>query len=375
MKNLIRTGTLSDDSGKDLEDSNTCEEGFAMQKAQIYVVEKSYPDYSEERRIIEKAGGALLFARCRTEEDIIAQCSGAHALLLRQTPIGEKAFRLMGNLLVISRYGVGYDNVDVEAATRHGVLVTVVPDYCVGEVADHAIALLMSAIRRIPLRDRFMRLGCPDIGSEYTVHRTKNRILGIAGYGKTGREVRKRLSGFPFHFIACDPAVPKERFADDRTARVDFKTLLKLSDYLTVHVPLNASTERLFNEAAFRSMKRGAILVNCSRGGVVESRALFDALNRGHIAGAALDVYESEPLEPDHPLRLCGNLILSDHSAWYSEESLRELQTRASQEVANVLSGIIPENVVNPEACLRIQPCRASAQKAKGSDKKLALVV
>jgi D-3-phosphoglycerate dehydrogenase len=325
-----------------------------MQKLRVYVVEKSYHDYSAEKQIIDKAEGRLLFARCRTEDDIIAQCSDAHALLLRQTPVGEKAFTRLGNLLVVSRYGVGYDNVDVEAATRYGVLVTIVPDYCVGEVADHTIALLLSAIRRIPLRDRFVRLGSWDLGREYPVLRTKDRVLGIVGYGKTGREVRKRLSGFPFHFIACDPYVPKDVFAEDRTARVDFHTLVKMSDYITIHVPLSDETNHLFTLSTFRAMKPNAILVNTSRGQVVHTEALSKALKEGLIAGAALDVYESEPLEPDNPLRLLSNLILSDHASWYSEESQRELQVKAAQEVARTFTGQVPENAVNPEVFLKI---------------------
>jgi D-3-phosphoglycerate dehydrogenase len=325
-----------------------------MQKLRVYVAEKSYRNYSAEKKIIDKADGRLLFARCRTEDDIISQCSDAHALLLRQTPIGEKAFKRLGNLLVVSRYGIGYDNVDVAAATRYGVLVTIVPDYCVGEVADHTIALLLSAIRRIPLRDRFMRLGSWDLGSEYPVFRTKDRVLGIIGYGKTGREVRKRLSGFPFHFIACDPYVPKDLFAQDRTARVDFPTLVKMADYITIHVPLTDETTHLFTLSTFRAMKPNAILVNTSRGQVVDTGALYTALKEGLIAGAALDVYESEPLEPDNSLRLLSNLILSDHASWYSEESQKELQVKAAQEVARTFTGQMPENAVNPEVFFKI---------------------
>jgi len=326
-----------------------------MQKFRVYVAEKSYLDYSMERKVVDKAGGKLFFARCSTEDDILTKCKNAHALLLRQTPIGEKAFKGMADLLVVSRYGVGYDNVDITAATRYGVLVTIVPDYCIGEVADHTIALLMAAIRRIPLRDRFIRFGSWDLGEEYPVSRTENKVLGLVGYGKTAREVRKRLSGFPFHFVACDPQVPKEVFADDRTVRVDFPTLLKLSDYISIHLPLTQYTMHLFDISAFRSMKKNALLVNTSRGQIVNTEALYTALKEGMIIGAALDVYESEPLSPENPFRFLSNVILSDHAAWYSEESQRELQTRAALEVARALTGVMPENLVNPEALFRFQ--------------------
>ena len=235
-----------------------------MEKFNVYVVEKSYNDYTPERKIIEKAGARLLFVNCRKEEDIIHQCENAHALLLRQTPVGERTFQKLTQLCVIARYGIGYDNINVRSATRHGVLITIVPDYCVSEVADHTIALLMASIRRIPLRDRLVRSGIWDVTSQYPVNRTTNKTLGLVGYGKTAREVRKRLSGFPYCFVACDPYVSKDIFSMDNTLQLDFHTLITVSHYISIHVPLNESTQHLFNLHTFRKMKRGSILINTS---------------------------------------------------------------------------------------------------------------
>jgi len=315
----------------------------------VYVVEKSYADYSHEKQIVENGGGRLCFAHCETENDIIKQCPDAHALLLRQTPVGNKAFRGLKNLMVVSRYGVGYDNVDIAAAIRTGVLVTIIPDYCIQEVADHAAALLLSAIRRIALKDRLVRQGEWDMGFRYPLFRTRGKILGLVGYGKTAREVRKRLSGFPFRFVACDPCVEEAVFKSDDTMKLSFNTLVLVSDFISIHVPLNAQTYHLFNLNIFRKMRRNAILVNTSRGPIVDSRALYTALKERYIGGAALDVYEEEPFDSSSPLADLDSVILSDHAAWYSVESQAELQRRTALEAMRVLNGELPEHPVNPE--------------------------
>jgi len=339
-----------------------------MANYRVYVAESSYSDYSQERDVVLRAGGELRFARCRTEQDVIEQCADAHALLLRQVPVGERAFRALGELRVVARYGTGYDNVDVDAATRAGVVVTVVPDYCVGEAADHAAALLLSSIRRIAQRDRAVRAGGWDLTSRLPVHRTRGGILGLVGYGRIARELRRRLSGFPFRFVACSPRTGDGVFAEDGTRKVDFRTLLLVSDYVSIHVPLNRETRHLFDMDAFLKMRRRAVLVNTSRGGVVDQEALYTALVRGYLAGAALDVFEDEPLDPGAPLLSLDSVLVTDHASWYSEESRRELQRRTAQEAIRVLNDIMPENPVNPQVldpALRTGvPCRGPAAPA-----------
>jgi D-3-phosphoglycerate dehydrogenase len=339
----------------------------------VWVAEKSYPDYSIERSIVEAAGGTLRFARCRTEDDILRRCAGAHALLLRQAPVGETALRGLGELRVVSRYGSGCDNVDVEAATRHGVVVTAVDGYCAGEVADHAIALLLAVIRRIPLRDRLVRAGGWDLIHRAPVHRTDGGVLGFVGYGRTAREVRKRLSGFPFRFAAFDPFAPHGAFVADGTVPLDFGSLLEVSHYVSVHVPLTGLTRRLFDREAFARMRKGAVLVNTSRGGVVDLRALHEALRSGHLGGAALDVYETEPFDVSSPLASLDTVVLSDHASWYSEESLGELQRRAALEAVRVLRGEAPENPVNPAALGKKPPPGVRSGAPPGPDAPKAL--
>jgi D-3-phosphoglycerate dehydrogenase len=319
-----------------------------MTAFKVYVVETSYDDYAIEKRIVEEAGGTLECARCKNEEDIIEQCSDAHGLLLRQTPVGERTFRALRNLRVVSRYGVGYDNVDVAAATQASVAVTIVPDYCVAEVADHTIALFMAAVRHISARDRLVRKGGWDLTRRFPTHRTDNRIYGLVGYGKTAREVRRRLSGFPLRFVACDPVVHDEVFLHEGTLRLDFKRLVIVSHYISVHVPLTSGTRHLFDPYTFRAMRKSAVLINTSRGPIVDNASLVHALQERWIAGAALDVYEEEPPGRSNPLRNLDNVILSDHAAWYSEESQRELQYRTAMEAVRVIRGERPEHTVTP---------------------------
>jgi D-3-phosphoglycerate dehydrogenase len=169
------------------------------------------------------------------------------------------------------------------------------------------------------------------------------------GYGKTAREVRRRLSGFPFRFVACDPWAPEASFKNDSTLRVDFSTLLVVSHYISIHVPLTEKTFHMFDTHTFRKMKRTALIVNTSRGQIVDTESLCQALEQGFIAGAALDVYESEPLSEQDTLREMDTVILSDHAAWYSEESQKELQMRTALEAMSVLSGEAPHHIVNPE--------------------------
>jgi len=320
-----------------------------MEQFRVWVAEDSYADYDEERRIVEGAGGKLSFAKCRSEQDIVEQCRGANAILLRQTPAGEQVFKNLSGLKVLSRYGAGCDNVDIPAATRYGVVVTAVPDYCIGEVADHTIALLFSLIRSIPLRDRLVRSGSWDLGTDCPAYRTKRKNFGLVGYGKTARETRKRLSGFPFQFFACDPYVNKEIFRSEDIIPLDFKKLAIICDYISIHLPLNEQTRHLFCLSTFKMMKKTALLVNTSRGAIVDNRALYTALKEGYIGGAALDVLETEPFDMKSPLKEIDSVILTDHAAWYSEESRHELQRRTAAEAVSVLSGDLPANPVNPE--------------------------
>ena len=258
---------------------------------------------------------------------------------------------------IISRFGIGVDNVDLAAATSAGIVVTKVPDYCLDEVSDHAVALLLAAVRKIPLSNAHVHAGRWEMKAVVPIHRLRGTVLGLVGFGRIPQLVAPKAQSFGMRVVACDPFVPEEVFAREGVERVDFADLLKQSDYVSIHTPLLPETRGLFNDDVFRQMKRGAYLVNTARGPIVDEMALARALDEGRLAGAALDVMPQEP-PVGSPLLGRDNVIITPHTSFYSEESLLDLQRKAAEEVVAVLSGRPPRNPVNPEvlSTLHLQP-------------------
>jgi len=319
-----------------------------MAKFRVVVTDLGYPTYEHEQRVLEPVGGKIELAECQTEDDVIKACKGAQGILNRAAPMTARVITTLDKCKVIARYGVGVDNVDVEAATAMGIVVANVPDYCNDEVSTQAVALMLALARRIVSHDKAVRNGAWDIGSAEPIYRTAGQTLGLVGLGRIARAVARKMKGFEMKIIACDPYVSDEEAAGAGVELVDFDTLVSTADFISVHAPLLDSTRKMINAAALSKMKPTAYLVNTSRGGLIDQAALVDALREGRIAGAALDVYEVEPLEPDSPLKSLDNIILTDHAGWYSEDSIVELQTRAAKAVAAALTGERPESVVNP---------------------------
>jgi len=288
------------------------------------------------------------------KEDLIAACAGADGILLNQSPMTGKVIKTLDICRVISRYGIGYDNVDLQAAEEKGIWVTNVPGYCNEEVAEHALGLLLSCVRAIPEKDRMVRSGAWNINRP--TRRMSGRVLGIVGFGVTGRAFWEKIQGFAFSkILVTDPRgetkleVMREKASGlfDLTQIVPFNELLRLSDFISLHVPLNDGTRHFINSKSIAEMKKGVILINTSRGAVIEEAALTEALKSGHIASAGLDVFEKEPLPPGHPFLSLPNVVLTDHSAYYSAESVSELKSRTAQNALDVLEGRIPQTVVN----------------------------
>jgi len=249
---------------------------------------------------------------------------------------------------IISRFGIGVDNVDIEAATGAGIVVTKVPDYCIDEVSDHAMALLLAIVRKIPSSSARTHGGRWEMKAVVPIHRLRGSVLGLAGFGRIPQLVAPKAKAFGMTVVAYDPFVPDEAFSRAGVERVDLPKLLTSSDYVSVHTPLTPETKHLFNRDTFGQMKRGAYIVNTARGPIIDEAALAEALDTGQIAGAALDVMTQEP-PPTSPLFGRDNVIITPHTSFYSEESLIELQMKAAQEVVAVLSGRSPRNPVNPE--------------------------
>lgn len=315
----------------------------------VVITDLGYPSYEPERTVLTALGDVdLVLATCITEAEVAEACRGADGVITRSAPVGAAAMGAMPRCRVISRYGVGVDNVDVVEATARGIPVCNVRGYCDEEVSDHALALLYSCARRTASRDRQVRAGGWDIGSKEPVYRIAGKVLGLVGYGAIPRTLHRKVAGFGLREVLIhDPYVAQD--AAPGVRKVDLDELCATSDFVSVHVPLTTQTRHMLGRAQFERMKRTAILVNTSRGPVVDPAALHEALARGAIASAGIDVYEPEPPPRDSPLFALPNVVLTDHTAWYSEESQLELQQSAARNVVQVLSGARPPFCVNPE--------------------------
>jgi len=308
-----------------------------------------YASFDLERKALAAADCELVLCEDNSPEGLAKTCAPAHGLLARQSKINAELIGKMKNCQVIARYGVGVDSVDIAAATAAGIVVAHVPNYCMEDVASHALALLLSAVRGTVWRDRRVRSGAWDAGAGYEIHRFSGRTLGIVGLGAIPQKLAELVSGFGMRLLAHDPYMAQEVAEKLKVKLVDLATLCRESDYVSVHAPLNDQTRHMLSDAEFELMKKGVIVVNTSRGPVIDEEALARALEAGKVFTAALDVYEAEPLPATSPLRKFERVILSDHAGWYSEEATAELQRRTAEAVAAVLSGKKPESVVNPE--------------------------
>jgi D-3-phosphoglycerate dehydrogenase len=315
----------------------------------VAVADSVFPNLDLARAVVSRAGAELRLASQPTPEGIVAAAREADALLVTYAKINADMIREMKKCKIISRFGIGVDNVDIEAATRQGIVVTKVPDYCIDEVSDHAMALLLSLVRKIPFSSARAHAGRWEMPAVTPIHRLRGTVLGLVGFGRIPQLVAPKAQAFGMRVVAYDPYVPKAAMDKAGVGQVEFAELLKDSDYISIHSPLLPETHHLFSDEVFRQMKPGAVIVNTSRGPVVDEAALARALDAKQIAGAALDVMEQEP-PVNSPLFGRDNVILTPHTSFYSVESLEELQTKAAEEVVRVLSGQPPRNPANPEA-------------------------
>jgi D-3-phosphoglycerate dehydrogenase len=241
---------------------------------------------------------------------------------------------------------VGVDSIDLKAATDLGIIVANVPDYCMDEVANQTFAMILTLIRKTAFFDRKVKSGQWDFHQGIPIHRTKGKTLGLIGCGKIGLEVAKRISAFGVRVMTFDPYLEK---APEGVDLKDFDTVLKESDFISIHCPLNDSTRHLIGEKEFKKMGKKPLLINTSRGAIIDEKALIQALRDGLLSGAGLDVLEKEPPDSQSPLLKMENVVLSPHIGYYSEESISELKRRTAKNVADVLMGKWPGSVVNRE--------------------------
>ncbi len=315
----------------------------------IAVADSPFPNLDPAMEILSELGAKLVMADEPTLEGILKVASQADALMVTYGKITADVIAGLEKCRVIGRFGLGVDNIDVEAATNAGIAVVYVPDYCVDEVSDHAMALLLDLARKVSFSNRLVQAGRWEMSAVAPLSRLRGRTMGLAGLGRIPRALAPKAQAFGLKVIAYDPYVDKADAAALGVEVVDFKTLLSTSDYISIHVPMMPETKHLFNADAFRQMKPEALIVNTARGPLVDTDALAKALDADHLAGAALDVMPVEPPPADSPLLGRDNVILTPHTAFYSVEALDELQAKAARGVVDVLTGKKPAYPINPD--------------------------
>jgi D-3-phosphoglycerate dehydrogenase / 2-oxoglutarate reductase len=312
----------------------------------VVITDYGFPSVSIEQKIIESAGGELAAFHCKTESEVMAATGDADALIVQWAPITRQVIQGLQNCKVIVRYGIGIDNIDLEAARSRGIPVCNVPDYCIDEVADHTIALALSLSRQLPSIDRQLRQGVWKIVPPRPMLASRQMNFVTIGCGRIARAVLKRAHQFKFLLATHDPYLAPGVELPDGIRRLSLDEALSKADILSLHLPLSSDTQHLINTATLAKMKPTSILVNTARGGLVDTVALAAALQKEQIASAGIDVFETEPLADDHPLRNCANALLTSHVSWYSELSVPELQRLAAEEAVRAILGHKLENRV-----------------------------
>jgi D-3-phosphoglycerate dehydrogenase / 2-oxoglutarate reductase len=310
----------------------------------VVITDCDHGSVAEEQGELALIGAELILAQVWGEEDLLRACREADGLINQYAHLPRNVLTGLPKCKVVSRYGVGVDTVDLKAATDLGIIVANVPDYCIDEVSNQTIAMILTLLRKTAFFDRKVKSNQWDFHLGIPLYRIHGKTLGLIGSGRIGREVAKKISAFGVKVIAFDPYLQE---AVDGIALTDFDTVLKKSDMISIHCPLSESTRHLMGEQAFQKMEKRPILINTSRGPIVDETALVQALAEGRVSGAGLDVLEQEPPDPQNPLLMMENVILSPHVGFYSAESISELKRRTAKNVSEVLTGKWPGSVVN----------------------------
>lgn len=313
-----------------------------MPRPVVAVADSPFPSLDPVKAALQRIDAELRLAKSGSESDILEVARDADGLMVCYAQITPAVIAGLTRCKVIARTGLGVDNIDLPSAKAKGITVTYVPDYCLQEVSDHTVALLLSLVRKIPLSNRLVQAGRWEMPAVVPIHRLEGRTLGLIGFGNIPRAVTPKAQAFGLKVITSDPYVAREHLERLGVENVSLDALYARADFVSVHAPLTPETRGLVNAAAFAKMKPGVMIVNTARGPLIDQKALVAALDSGKVAGAALDVLEQEPPPKDLPLAGRDNVILTPHTAFYSVEALQELQTKAATDVAKVLSGEKP---------------------------------
>lgn len=316
----------------------------------IAVADSVFPSLDLATEALSLVDGVLTVSKSTSQDDILAVAADAEALLVTYSEITADVIAGLNNCKVIGRFGIGVNNIDLDAATAKGIVVTYAPVYCLDEVSDHAMALLLSAARKITFANKQVHSGTWNMPDVVPIPRLRGKTLGLIGLGNIPQKIVGKAQAFGMTIIANDPFVNKDIAKNLDVELIELDDLYARSDFVSVHAPLLPETENMFNAETFKKMKSNAILVNTARGPLVEIYDLAKALDAGEIAGAALDVLPVEPPQADCPLIGRDDVILSPHTGFYSEDALLDLQTTVAGDVCTVLQGGTPKYPVSLKA-------------------------
>ncbi len=317
-------------------------------KWRILITDYAWSSIEPEQKVLAEIGAELIVAETGDEIELLKLAPKVDGILTCWKPVRENVIAAAKQCQIIARYGIGLDNIDVESATENGIIVTNVPSYCIDEVSDHAIALLLACARKIIYYNAAVKSGIWDQNIGTKMFRLRGKTLGIIGFGQIGKSIIQKTNAFGLNVIVYSPRTSHETIKLHGAEKVTFQELLKTSDFISIHAPLTTETECMFSSVEFQIMKSSAFLINTARGGIVDTHALTAALQNGEIAGAGIDVLETEPPHQDETLLQLDNVIITPHAAFISEESILELEVTAAKCITQVLTGNIPKSVVNP---------------------------
>lgn len=312
----------------------------------VVITDHAYMDFEEECTQFKQQGIELVIAQCTTEDEVIEVSQGAIALINSDLPITRKVIAALPSLKLITRYGIGVDHIDIEAASEYGVYVSNVPDYCQIDVADHALSLILTLTQKIVHLNQKVKQGRWDFSDGAPLNRIETQTVGLVSYGGIARILSKKLQAIGFHVIAFDPYLMDVKDQLD-VELVTLETLMKRSDVISVHAPLVKETHHLIDQEMLRLAQPHTVIVNAGRGAVINEQHLIEALQNGVIAGVGLDVLEVEPIKENHPFLQMEQVILTPHFAFYSEQSMRELKEKTMLNVLDVIRGEKPRYAVN----------------------------
>lgn len=317
-------------------------------KPKVVVTDYAFPDLKTEEQILSAAGCEVVGRQCKSEADLIDLCKDADAVITQFARVNANVVGAMSKARIIVRYGIGVDNVDLDAARARKIPVCNIPDYCIDEVADHTLAFILATTRQVVPHTVHLRGGkwglAVPLGGMKTL---RDLTVGVVGFGRIGREVVRRLVAFKCAVLVFDPMVAAAEIAKLGARAAAFDELLKAADVLTLHCPSTPQTRKLMNRDTFAKLKPGAIFINIGRGDLVDTPALTAALESGHLSAAALDVFDPEPIPADHPVLKMPNVILAPHIASASPAAVKKLREAAASLALRAVRGEALPNIVN----------------------------